>query len=87
MQPSVPLLAAPGTALPVAVLGLLWHPSEWRLQAAQVVVELAGVAQHQQVLVLVLLADAAAREEGGRDIVHSFNEPCGFHKAQSTASD
>lgn len=51
--------------LPVAVLGFLGHPGEWRLQAAQVVVELAGVAQHQQVLILVLLADATATKKEG----------------------
>jgi len=40
---------------PVAVLALLGHACERRLQAAQVVVELTGVTQQQQVLVLVLL--------------------------------
>lgn len=48
--------------LPVAVLGLFWHACKWWLQAAQVVVELAGVTQHQQMLVLVFLADATAAE-------------------------
>lgn len=45
---------------PVAVLGLLGHTSEWWLQAAQVVVQLASITQHQQMLVLVLLTDATA---------------------------
>lgn len=57
--------AVPGSLLPVAVLGLLWHACEWRLQAAQVVVELAGVTQHKQVLILVFLADATATNEVG----------------------
>ena len=47
---------------PVAVLGLLGHACEWWLQAAQVIVELAGVTQHQQMLVLVFLTDATAAE-------------------------
>lgn len=43
---------------PVAVLGLLGHPGQRGLQTAQMVVELACVTQHQQMLVLVFLTDA-----------------------------
>ena len=42
---------------PVAVLGLLGHACEWGFQAAQVIVELTGITQQQQMLVLVLLTD------------------------------
>lgn len=67
--------AVPGSLLPVAVLGLLWHSCEWRLQAAQVVVELAGVTQHKQVLILVFLADATATDEVG-DVTARQRQNC-----------
>lgn len=49
--------------LPVAVLGLFRHACQWWLEAAQVVIELAGVTEHQQMLILVLLTDATATGE------------------------
>lgn len=48
--------------LPVAVLCLLGHPGQWRLEAAKVIVKFARVTQHQQMLVLVLLTDPTAAE-------------------------
>lgn len=50
--------------LPVAVLGLLGHACQGWFQTTQMIVEFAGVAQHQQMLVLVLLTDAAAAGTG-----------------------
>lgn len=61
--------------LPVAVLGLLWHSCEWRLQAAQVVIELASVTQHKQVLILVFLANATATEKKIGDITARQRHP------------
>ena len=59
---------SPGPCLPglspVAVLGLLGHACERGFQAAQVIVELTGITQQQQMLVLVLLADPTT--VGGR---------------------
>ena len=51
-----PWALLPGVS-PVAVLGLLGHACERGFQAAQVIVELTGITQQQQVLVLVLLTD------------------------------
>ena len=56
----VPAHPPPSCLSPVAVLGLFGHACQRWLQAAQVVVQLAGVTQHQQMLVLVLLTDATA---------------------------
>lgn len=54
---------------PVAVLGFLGHAGEGGVQAAQVIIQFAGVTQQKQVLILVLLADSTAAETWG-DIMH-----------------